>query len=226
MSWWRHTVSLTSQVDFARLFEVVGGNADCWTSMPNGWRPYFNINLMPTITYWWILTPLQEGKISIGTHTRCGPTMINTPWHARIDAQELFYFMILPVGGSIIDLAVSMKARLELYTDAHGTLIFDNYDECSPKNHKRTRRAEVGYHWLQHETTVVTASPRNNHENKTKWEFSALVSSRSLDERTAIESQGAVSIRKTVLPGMAIPMLKIRRPNGRLIFNMEIAIRR
>ena len=37
---------------------------------------------------------------------------------------------------------------------------------------------------------------------------------------------GPVSIRKTVLPGMAIPMLKIRRPNGRLIFNMEIAIRR
>ena len=40
------------------------------------------------------------------------------------------------------------------------------------------------------------------------------------------KSPGAVSIRKTVLPGMAIPMLKIRRPNGRLIFNMEIAIRR
>ena len=40
------------------------------------------------------------------------------------------------------------------------------------------------------------------------------------------QKQGAVSIRKTVLPGMAIPMLKIRRPNGRLIFNMEIAIRR
>ena len=37
---------------------------------------------------------------------------------------------------------------------------------------------------------------------------------------------GAVSIRKTVLPGMAIPMLKIRRPNGCLIFNMEITIRR
>ena len=40
------------------------------------------------------------------------------------------------------------------------------------------------------------------------------------------DNHGAVSIRKTVLPGMAIPMLKIRRPNGRLIFNMEIAIRR
>ena len=37
---------------------------------------------------------------------------------------------------------------------------------------------------------------------------------------------GAVSIRKTVLPGMKIPMVKIRRPNGRLIFNMEITIRR
>ena len=41
-----------------------------------------------------------------------------------------------------------------------------------------------------------------------------------------LTDQGAVSIRKTVLLGMAIPMLKIRRPNGRLIFNMEIAIRR
>ena len=44
--------------------------------------------------------------------------------------------------------------------------------------------------------------------------------------RIAYGCLGAVSIRKTVLPGMAIPMLKIRRPNGRLIFNMEITIRR
>ena len=42
----------------------------------------------------------------------------------------------------------------------------------------------------------------------------------------SLTHQGAVSMRKTVLPGIAIPMLKIRRPNGRLIFNMEIAIRR
>ena len=42
----------------------------------------------------------------------------------------------------------------------------------------------------------------------------------------SLRRQGAVSIRKTVLPGMAIPMLKIRRPNGRLIFNMEITILR
>ena len=36
--------------------------------------------------------------------------------------------------------------------------------------------------------------------------------------------QGAVSIIKTVLLGMVIPMLKIRRPTGRLIFNMGIPI--
>ena len=109
--------------------------------------------------------------------------MTNTPWHAKIDAQELFYFMILPVGGTLIDLSVSMKVRLQLYTDARGTLIFDNYDECSPNNHERTHRAEVGNHWLQHETREVIM------KNKTKWELSALVSSRSLDERTAVESQ-------------------------------------
>ena len=47
-----------------------------------------------------------------------------------------------------------------------------------------------------------------------------------ITQRVKQEDLGAVSIRKTVLPGMAISMLKIRRPNGRLIFNMEIAIRR
>ena len=71
--------------------------------------------------------------------------MLNTPWYAKIDAQELFYFIILLVGGTLIYLSVSMKARLELYTDAHGTLIFDNYDECSPKIHEKAHRAEVGY---------------------------------------------------------------------------------
>ena len=48
----------------------------------------------------------------------------------------------------------------------------------------------------------------------------------SMNLLVGVRKLGAVSIRKTVLPGMAIPMLKIRRPNGRLIFNMEIAIRR
>ena len=69
--------------------------------------------------------------------------MTSTHWHVAIDAQKLFYFVILTVGRILIDLAVSMKRTLELYTDAYGTLIFDKYGECSSKNHDRTRRAEV-----------------------------------------------------------------------------------
>ena len=70
--------------------------------------------------------------------------MINTPWHAKMDAHQLFYFVILSVGGTLIDAGVSMKARLYLYTDAHGTLIFDKYEECSSKNHDRTCHVEMG----------------------------------------------------------------------------------
>ena len=58
------------------------------------------------------------------------------------------------------------------------------------------------------------------------WYYYVLIYRSGDRESTCVSGQGAVSIRKTVLPGMAIPMLKIRRPNGRLIFNMEIAIRR
>ena len=57
-----------------------------------------------------------------------------------------------------------------------------------------------------------------------EWRLS--ISPISRETPLELWNQGAISIRKTVLPGMAIPMLKIRRPNGRLIFNMEIAIRR
>ena len=56
--------------------------------------------------------------------------------------------------------------------------------------------------------------------------YSLIINNIDKNSSTMYVRQGAVSIRKTVLPGMAIPMLKIRRPNGRLIFNMEIAIRR
>ena len=90
--------------------------------------------------------PLQGVKISVGTQTKSGSTMVNTPWHVKIAATQLFYFMILSVGGNLNVPAVSMKARLELYTYAHGTLIFDKYmyEECSPQNHERTRSTEVG----------------------------------------------------------------------------------
>ena len=72
---------------------------------------------------------LQEVNISIGTQIRSGSTMVNTDWHVKIDAQQLFYFMILPVGRILIDLAVSIKGTLK---DAHIIFIFVKYEECSP----------------------------------------------------------------------------------------------
>ena len=54
------------------------------------------------------------------------------------------------------------------------------------------------------------------------WDFVTVLTK----SHPSLMQLGAVSIRKTVLPGVAIPMLKIRRPNGRLIFNIGIAIPR
>ena len=130
-------------------------------------------------------------KISIGTHTRSDSTMINAPWHAKIDAQESFYFMILPVGETLIDPAVSLKTRLELSTVANRNLIFNNYYECSPKNHERTE--PFVWRWCTTDYNMKLQMLLLRREmilkNKTKWELSALVSSLSLDERAAVESQ-------------------------------------
>ena len=73
------------------------------------------------------------------------------------------------------------------------------------------------------EDTDIYDSDSFNKKSFFKWPARSGEISRDFE---CWSNQGAVSIRKTVLPGMAIPMLKIRRPNGRLIFNMEIAIRR
>ena len=85
--------------------------------------------------------PLQEVNITIGTQIRSGSTMINTHWHAKIDAQQLFYFMILPVERILIDLAVSIKGTLK---DTHRIFIFVKYEECSLKNHGSSCGTEVG----------------------------------------------------------------------------------
>ena len=68
---------------------------------------------------------------------------------------------------------------------------------------------------------MLTKFYRATGVTKSQWVYYKIA-----DTCDIVHDQGAVSIRKTVLPGMAIPMLKIRRPNGRLIFNMEITIRR
>ena len=61
-----------------------------------------------------------------------------------VDAQQLLYHVVWPIGGTPVYLAASMKARVEVYSDAHRTLVFDKYQEISPKDHERTRRAGVG----------------------------------------------------------------------------------
>ena len=115
---WRHNVSLTSQIYFSRLFETLWNHWRwCWLLDKHdkwSWPPYFKINPVPTITYWWIQILLQGATITVGTQIRSGSTIIDTRWCAKIDAQQLYYFMILPVGGTLIDLAASMKARLIL----------------------------------------------------------------------------------------------------------------
>ena len=134
--------------------------------------PIFQYKPVPPITYWWIWMSLQEVNIPIGTQIRSGSTMINTDWHVKIDAQQLFYFMILPVGRILIDLAVSIKGTLQRCPQ--------NFYICQVRrmlspDHESTHRTEVGpIGWNVKVYTVVTASLRSDQENKNKWELSAL----------------------------------------------------
>ena len=90
---------------------------------------------------------------------------------------------------------------------------------------------ELNWKWFDQFRSVQAFNSKSNpiQNFSIQFQFNScwidlIIHSNSIHE--LIRVQGAVSIRKTVLPGMVIPMLKIRRPNGRLIFNMEIAIRR
>ena len=97
--------------------------------------------------------------------------------------------MILPVLRIVIELAALMKGMLELGTDAHGTLIFDKYKEWSPKNHEGTCRAEVGTIGYNLTQQMLLLRWEVIMRDKNKWELSAHVPSRSLEEGTAVESQ-------------------------------------
>ena len=133
---------------------------------------------------------LREVNISIGTQIRSGSTMINTHWHAKIDVQQLFNFMILPVGRILIDLAVSITGTLQRCPQI---FIFVKYEECSlAKNYESTRRTEPRgeAHWLKYQSVHSCYSFTEKwSRKKNKWELSALVSSHSLDEETPVESQ-------------------------------------
>ena len=99
--------------------------------------------------------------------------MINTPspWHVKIDAQPLFRFVILWVRKTLIDLAVSMTASLELYTDTHGTLMFGKYEKCSPKNHERTYREEMGTIGYNIKLQMLLLRWEVIMKNQNTWEF-------------------------------------------------------
>ena len=139
--------------------------------------PIFQYKPVPSITYWWIWMPLQEVNISIGTQIRSGSTMINTHWHAKIDAQQLFNFMILPVGRILIDLAVSITGTLQRCPQNFYICQVRRMLSQEPWKYPSYRG---GAHWSRWEVIK---------KNKNKWEFSALVSSHSLDEETPVESQ-------------------------------------
>ena len=158
VSGWRHDVSLTSQMDFkfARLFEIL-------------WQmelvPVFQYKPVPPITYWWIWMSLQEVNISIGTQIRSGSTMINTHWHAKIDAQQLFNFMILPVGRILTDLAVSITGTLQRCPQ--------NFYICQVR---RMLSQELwkypsyrgGAHWLKYQSVHSCYSFAENRSRKTR----------------------------------------------------------
>ena len=147
--------------------------------------PRFQYKPMPPITYW-IWMPLQEVNISIGKHIRSGSTMINTHWHAKIDAQQLFYFMILPVGRVLIDLAVSIKGTLQKYPRNFYIWQVRRMLSQEPWKYPSYRGGANGQNikvqLLQLRWDVIK-------KNKNKWELSALVSSHSLNEETPVESQ-------------------------------------
>ena len=65
--------------------------------------------------------------------------MINTDWHVKIDAQQLFYFMILPVGRILIDLAVSIKGTLQRCPQ--------NFYICTKNALPRTMKVPIVQRW-------------------------------------------------------------------------------
>ena len=77
VDWWVDEGTLYRQLhmrisqDYLKPCEVIEGNTDWWTSMTSSWPPYFNVNPVPPITYWWIWSwmHLQGGSKSPLVHT-------------------------------------------------------------------------------------------------------------------------------------------------------------
>ena len=77
-------------------------------------------------------------KLGVKNHKPPRPDVI------IVDAQQLFYHVVWPSGGSMGMLAESLKARLALCAATEKILGFDRYTEISAKDHERQRLAGVG----------------------------------------------------------------------------------
>ena len=127
--------------------------------------PIFQYKPVPPITYWWIWMSLQEVNISIGAQIRSGSTMINTHWHAKIDAQQLFNFMILPVGRILIDQAVSITGTLQRCPHNFYICQVRRMLSQEPWNYPSYRG---GAHWLKYQSVHSCYSFAEKWSRKTR----------------------------------------------------------
>ena len=149
--------------------------------------PIFQYKLVPPITYWWIWMSLQEVNISIGTQIRSGSTMINTHWHAKIDAQQLFNLYIASWKNLNWSSCLNNGNFAKMPTEF---LYLSSMKNALP----RTMKVPVVQRWgplfkISKCTQLLQLRWEVIKKNKNKWELSVLVSSHSLDEETPVESQ-------------------------------------
>ena len=115
--------------------------------------------------------------------------MINTLWHVKIDAQELFYFMILSGGGTWSKRS-SCFIEGKAWTLHRCPWIFlTTTMNALPRTMREPivpRWGAIGYNM---KLQMLLLRWEVIMKNKTKWELSALVYSHRLDERTDVESQ-------------------------------------
>ena len=93
--------------------------------------------------------------------------MMNIHWHAKIDAQQLFYFMILSVGIILIDLTVSIKGTLQRCPRNFYIWQVRRMLSQEPWKYPSHRG---GAHWLKHQTTVVAVRWEVIKKNQNKLE--------------------------------------------------------
>lgn len=107
-----------------------------------------------------------------------------------IDAQQLLYHVVWPVGGNVSVLAASMKRRLDKYSDSKKVLVFDKYEELSPKDQERIRRGGAGStdYNLTHQTDLPCREAIMKNKNN-KRQLSALLSTFDYGHRAIVDSQ-------------------------------------